>query len=85
MATAVYLLCAMTSAACALLLLREYRRSGTRLLLWSAIAFVGLAASNALAFVDFVVLPYDDISAIRPPLTFAAFGALLYGLVWEAD
>jgi Family of unknown function (DUF5985) len=85
MATAVYLLCAVTSTTCAALLLREYRRSGTHLLLWSGIAFVGLALTNALAFVDFVLLPLDDLSAVRPPVTFVAFGALLYGLVWEAD
>jgi hypothetical protein len=85
MATGVYLLCALTSALCALLLLREYRRSRARLLLWSSISFLGFALSNALAFTDFVVLPDVEIWPIRPGLTALAVAALLYGLVWDVD
>jgi hypothetical protein len=85
MATAVYLLCAITSVLCAALLFREYLRSRSRLLLWSAIAFAGLAASNALAFIDYVLLPRVPLPAIRPPLTALAIAALIYGLIWESD
>jgi hypothetical protein len=85
MATGVYLLCALTSALCAVLLLREYRRSRARLLLWSSISFFGFAVSNALAFTDFVVLPDVEIWPIRPAVTALAVGALLYGLVWDVD
>jgi hypothetical protein len=81
----VYVLCAVTSAVCALQLQREYRRTRTRLLLWSAIAFAGLAVSNALAFLDYEVVLHVDLSATRPPITCAALAALLYGLVWESD
>lgn len=84
-AIAVYLLCALTSVLCAGLLLREYGRNRTRLLLWSAISFAGLALSNALAFADYVVFPDVTLPALRPPLTVAAIAALLYGLVWEAE
>ena len=44
----VYLLCALTSLACAVLLLRGYFRTRVRLLLWSGLCFVGLALNNAL-------------------------------------
>ena len=54
---AVYMLCAATSLACAVLLLRGYRRSGARFLLWSSLCFVGLALNNVILFVDKVVLP----------------------------
>jgi hypothetical protein len=52
---AVYVLCALTSFACAWLLLQGYRRTRSRLLLWSCISFVALAANNALLFVDLVI------------------------------
>ena len=48
-ATIVYLLCFVTSLACAWLLGRSFLRNGTRLLLWSAICF-GFLALNNLAF-----------------------------------
>ena len=41
MAAAVYVLCALTSLACAVLLLRAYLRRKVRLLLWSGLGFVG--------------------------------------------
>lgn len=49
-ATAVYILCAVTSVLCAGLLVRSYLRSRVRLLLWSALCFVGLAVNNVLLF-----------------------------------
>ena len=42
MAAAVYVLCALTSLACAVLLLRGFAQRGVRLLLWSGLGFVGL-------------------------------------------
>ena len=85
MATGVYLLCALTSALCAGLLLREYRRSRARLLLWSSISFFGFAISNALALADFVIFPQVEMWQIRPAVTTLAVSALLYGLVWDVD
>jgi hypothetical protein len=84
MATTVYLLCALTSAACALLLIREYRRSRVRLLLWSSAAFVGLAINNALVFTDFVLTPEEiDLSLVRVSVAFASVLMLLGALIWE--
>jgi hypothetical protein len=83
MATTVYVLCALTSAACALLLVREYRRSRLRLLLWSSAAFVGLAINNALVFTDFVVVPDRDLALIRALTALGSVGLLLYSFVWD--
>ena len=84
MATAVYVLCMLASAFCAVLLLREYRRTGARLLLWSCLSFVGWAANNALVFTDMVIMPGVDLSLFRALAALAAIALLLYGLVWDA-
>lgn len=80
----VYALCALTSVACALLLLRNYKRRRTKLLLWSSIAFAGLALNNVLLFVDLVVVPSASLAVLRTVLALAAILVLLYGLVWES-
>lgn len=84
MATSVYVLCMVTSAFCAVLLLREYRRTRARLLLWSSLSFVGWAANNAMVFMDLVVLPGVDLSLVRSVTALAAVSLLLYGLIWDA-
>jgi hypothetical protein len=81
----VYLLCALTSALCAVLLVRGFRRSGSRLLLWSSLCFVGLAANNALLVVDLLVVTEVDLSTARLLPAVAGFAALLCGLVWESE
>ena len=84
MAETVYLLCAATSAACAGLLLRAYRRQRTRLLLWSSLCFVFLAVNNALLFVDLSVATGVDLSLWRSITTLAGVSVLLFGLIWES-
>ena len=81
---AVYLLCAATSLAAALLLLRQYSMRRTSLLLWSCIGFFGLAVNNVLVFVDFSVLRGVDLALPRSLVGAAAMIALVYGLVREA-
>jgi len=84
MATAVYLLCALTSLACAVLLLRGYRQRGVRLLLYSGLAFVGFTLGNAMLVVDVVVVPTVDLTLFRSlPVLFGLL-VLIYGLVWDA-
>lgn len=85
MAQAVFLLCALTSLLCAVLLLRAYRRSSSRLLLWSALCFAGLALNNGLLVVDRIVLPHVDLSVWRQVPAVAGVAILLFGLVWDAD
>jgi hypothetical protein len=83
MATSVYVLCMLTSGFCALLLLREYRRTRTRLLLWSSLSFLGWALNNALVFADLVVLPGVDLSLARTSMSLVAVSLMLYGLIWD--
>lgn len=82
-ANLVYVLCALTSVACAVLLYRGYRRSHARLLFWSAVCFVGLAANNLLLIVDLRVVPAIDLSAWRLVPALIGVGALVFGLIWE--
>ncbi|QQR45218.1 hypothetical protein JKA73_03505 [Myxococcus xanthus] len=86
MAEAVYILCALTSVACAVLLLRAYKRTGMRLLLWSGLCFVGLVVSNVLLFVDLVLLPATiDLYMPRAIATLSSASVLLYGLIWDGS
>jgi len=81
---AVYLLCIATSLVCLILLVRSYLRTRMRLLLWSSLCFVGLAANNALLVVDLMVVPEIDLSALRTSVAAAALLLLLIGLIWES-
>jgi hypothetical protein len=82
-ATLIYFMCAGTSAACAILLLRGYSRSKVDLLLWSALCFVGLGIANTLLVVDLVFVPQISFFLARNVITLAALCVLLYGLIWE--
>ena len=84
MAELVYVLCAATSIACAVLLLREYWRSRMRLLFWSGLCFAGLALNNVVLFVDLVIIPSVDLSLVRSGSALIAMLVLLFGLVWES-
>lgn len=86
LASLVYLLGAIVTALCAVLLLRGYFRSRSRLLLWSGLCFVGLTISHTLLFVDLVLLPSEQ-SLYLWRLSTAAGGMLLlvYGLVFESE
>ena len=83
--TAVYLLCFATSGACALLLARSYRRTGARLLFWSALCFIFLAANNLVVIFDLLLLPDVDFRLVRHLLALAALGVLLFGFIWDLE
>ncbi|MCC6660252.1 MAG: hypothetical protein IT437_05140 [Phycisphaerales bacterium] len=83
MAETVYLLCALTSLACAALLIRGYLRSGAALLLWGGLCFVGLAVDSLLVCADLMFLPTVDLRLWRSAAAFVGLLLLLYGLVWE--
>ena len=85
MAEAVYILCALTSVGCAALLLRAYRRSGARFLLWSGLCFAFLALNNVLLYVDLAVVPGIDLRLARHCAALAGLSLLVYGLVWGAE
>jgi hypothetical protein len=85
MAAAVYVLCALTSLACAVLLLRGYQARGVRLLLWSGLAFIGFVAGNIMLVVDRVVVgPEVDLAIWRSLPVLAGLAVLIYGLVWDS-
>jgi hypothetical protein len=83
MASVVYLLCALTSLVCALLLLAAYRRQHARLLLWSCLCFGWLALNNALLVVDLVVATDIDLSIVRVSTALAGLLTLLVGLIYD--
>jgi hypothetical protein len=84
-ADAVYLLCLLASVTCAALLVRSWRRTRARLLLWSALCFVLLALNNLLAVLDMLVVHDLDLSPARQAAALAAVGVLLYGFIWEVE
>ena len=83
----VYILCFLTSAACSWLLARSYHRSAVRLLLWSSICFLFLAANNLVLVLDLVVWPNPviDLRVPRVLLSLAAVLSLIWGFVWDAE
>lgn len=80
-----YVLCALVSLLCAVLLLRGYFHGRHRLLLWSGICFSGLTIANILVFVDLVLYPQTDLYPTRLIVTAGSVIVLLLGLVWEGQ
>ena len=84
MAETVYVLCALTSLLCAVLLARSYRRNRTPILLWSSCCFVAAALNNIILVVDLIVLPVTtDLTMLRSSTMLIGTMLLLYGLIWE--
>ena len=81
-----FLLAALTSFGCMVLLFRGYARTGVRLLLWSGLCFIFLTANNVLLFVDTVVWPTQvDLRLYRLGAALAGVACLLYAFIWEAE
>ncbi len=85
MGLVVYALCALTSLACAVMLMRGYRHTHVRLLLWSALCFACFALNNLLLIVDERILPARDLSVVRSLPSVLGIALLLYGLIWDSD
>jgi len=83
--TVVYLLCLATSLLCTYLLFRSYRQSGAKLLMWTALCFVFLAANNLSLVADVLVFPDVNLLWLRQLSSLGAVVVLVYGFVWEAD
>lgn len=81
----VYILCFLTSSACAWLLGRGFVRSRTRLLLWSSACFVLLAGNNLLLVLDLLVLPDTNLRTGRLLLSLSAVSVLIFGFVWDLE
>jgi len=81
----VYLLCFAASATCAILLIRGYAKSRARLLFWSGLCFILLAANNFLVIVDMMLIESIDFRLYRILLSLAAVTVLLFGLIWPRE
>jgi hypothetical protein len=77
----VYILCALTSAICTVLLLARFRRGGARLLFWSGLCFLAFTVNNVLLFVDLILLPRTvDLMVLRSLTVLIGLMLLIYGL-----
>lgn len=81
----IYVLCLVAAALCTWLLLRGYRRSGTRLLLWSGLCFGFLSLNSVVVITDILLFPVGDLQPLRLGGSLAAVATLLFGLVWEGQ
>jgi len=81
----IYVLCVLTSLLAMALLLRSYWQNRSRLLLWSAAAFVAFAGNNLLLFFDFITPPTFIIWPWRTLTAFIGVAILLYAFIWEID
>lgn len=79
----VYLLCAAAGLLCTALLTLGARRTRSRMLVWSAICFGLLAASNVVMVLDALVFPGAALWPVRHGLSLLAVGSLIYGLIME--
>lgn len=84
MAEAVYVLCAVTSLLCAVLLFKGHRDSRSRLLFWSSLCFAGLAINNALLLTDLLIGPAYDLRLLRTGIAVLSLTMLIHGLVGES-
>jgi Family of unknown function (DUF5985) len=82
-ASAVYILSALISLACAALLLRSYLSQRSSLLLLAGLCFAGLTLNNVMLFVDKMVITDVDLSVWRTLPAFVGTLALAIGLIWE--
>ena len=81
-----YLIAMLTSGACMVLLFRAYVDTRLRILLWSALCFVGLTVNNTLLFVDLVLLPEAiDLRLYRNLAALAGMLFLIYGFIRESE
>lgn len=85
MAAVIYTLCALTSILCFVLLWRSWRRSGARMLFWSALCFAALSVNNVLLVLDNLVFVDIDLGIARLVAALIAVLLLLFGLIWEED
>ncbi|HEU4698291.1 MAG TPA: DUF5985 family protein [Gemmatimonadales bacterium] len=85
MAAAVYLLCALTSLGCTILLWRAWHARRVPLLLWSAAAFACFTLNNILLVLDRLVVGADRSLLVERSVPLLLGVALfVYGLVWES-
>jgi len=85
MAAVIYSLCALTSVACAVLLLRSYGRTRFRMLFWAGLCFSMLAVSNVLNVLDRYLFRDVDLAPARLGTALVAVLLIVFGLIWEGE
>lgn len=83
MAEIAYLLCAVSSLICFVLLLRAYLRTQQRLLLWSSTCFFFYLIQNVTLFTDVVIVPQIDLASWRASAGLCGSLLFLFALIWE--
>jgi hypothetical protein len=84
-AVTIYILCILTSLACAWLLFASYRRTRYRLLFWSGACFAMMTLNNLFLLLDKIVFPSIDLLPARLVSALVAILLLLYGLIYEKE
>jgi hypothetical protein len=74
----------ITSLASSVLLFRALRRNSSKLLFWSALCFLGMAANNLMLYIDLMVGPNMDLSLLDDGVSVVSSLLLVYGLIWDA-
>jgi hypothetical protein len=83
MAEVIYLLCALASTTCVILLARSWFRERSGLLLSSLLGFAALALNNWLLVVDLALFPTTNLVLLRNGAALVGVAVLLGGLIWE--
>lgn len=81
----VYLMCFVTCALCAGLLVRSWMKTRLRLAMFTAISFVLFAINNFFLFADVILFPDIDLWAFRYVPALAGVVVMIVGFVWEAE
>ena len=85
MVSLVYAICALTALLCAVLLLRAYRQTRSRVLWWSGLCFCGLMISNVVLVLDKLVYVDIDLHPYRQWITLISLLMLLWGLIYSEE
>jgi Na+/melibiose symporter-like transporter len=81
-----FMIAVLTSFACMVLLFRAYLDTRLRILLWSALCFVGLTVNNLLLFADLVIFPETvDLRVYRHAAALAGMLFMIYGFIRESE
>ena len=84
MAIAVYFLCALTSLACAILLVRGYLANKVPLLMWTALCFCALAVNNGMLLIHVLTGPEIDLILARKVPALIGVLLMLHGLIADS-
>lgn len=81
----IFILVALMSIGCSVVLFRGYRATRNRLLLWCALSFAFLALNNVFLCVDLLLYANIDLNGPlwRNLLSAGAGALLLFGLIGE--